>query len=148
MKKLYSFCLGKYLGPRFENSFIELFSYDGSKEEDRLGVSRQIKTLVPEDKHGVTDFDLWVRLSNPVIRIYVDTAVDPMYRAFVTIPHELEHALGTGVLRRAMIDFKMKDISPGCETMARISGVITYKFQNAYLKEVGLTVKSEEKSGQ
>lgn len=143
MQELKQFCLGKYLELRFENSYIELFSYDGSSLEDRTEVSKAIKTLVPEDKHGVTNYGLWEGMSNPIIRIFVDTAVDPMYRTFVTIPHEIQHALGTGVLRRAIVDFKMTEISPGCETMARIAGMLTHHFQQAYMKEVGFVVIKE-----
>ena len=139
MKHLSTYNLSRELGPRFSNSFIELYSYDGSLEEDRIQVSKAIKTLMPEDKHGVTSFEEWGIMSRPTIKIFVDIN-DNLYRAFITVPHEISHAVGTGVLLRAA-EFKMREIYPGCEELALLTGAITCRFQSAYMKETGLVVK-------
>ena len=148
MKNLYSYSLGKDFGPRFENSFIELWVYDGKSEEERYEVSKEIKALMPEDKHGVTSFTEWVVMCRPTIKIFIDTADNPLYRAFITIPHEIEHAVGTGLMGRLEL-FKIKDIRPGCEKLAHFRGILTFQFQSAYLKYMGMAVtkrrKNEEK---
>ena len=143
MKKIYTYCFGDNLGPRFESSFIELWIYNGKSDSDRMEVSKAIKNFMPEDKHGVTSFEEWEIMSRPTIKIYIDISEDQLYRTFVTIPHELSHAIGTGLIRRAY-QFRMKDIYPGCEILAQLTGIITCKFQTSYMKEVGLVVKSEK----
>ena len=144
MKIVSKYCLGEVLGPRWESSYIELWTYDGSSEDERLLVSKAIKCLMPENKHGVTTLEEWENMSHPTIKIYVDRSNDQVYRTFVTIPHELSHAVGSGILNRAW-EFRMKDIYPGCEKIAHITGILTCKFQSAYMKDVGLVVKSGKK---
>lgn len=142
MKMVSTYCLGRELGPRFSSSYIELYVYDGNSEEDRTQVSKAIKELMPKDKHGVTSFEEWEIMSRPTIKIFVDTE-DRLYRSFITIPHEISHAIGTGVLWRAS-EFKMKNIFPGCEELALLTGAITCRFQSAYMKQVGLAVHEIE----
>ena len=143
MKKLYKFCLGKYLGENFKDSYVELYVYDWENEKDRKRFLKQMNgDPVPENGGcGVTDYGLW-RSKKPTIKIYINTSIaDPFEQAFCTIPHEIEHALGKGVLRKAAIELKMTTLYPGCEEIARVAGVLSYRFQLAYLKEIGYNVQ-------
>ena len=139
IEKINTYNLTK-LGPQFQFAKVDLYIYDSTNEEDLNKVSKVIKSAMPKDKHGVTNFDLWWEdMSNPTIRIFVDSAVDQQTRAFVTIPHEIEHAIGE-IIDRA-IKYKKRDIYPGCEDIALIVGGMTGNFQVSYLNKVGYVLE-------
>ena len=80
---------------------------------------------------------------SPSIKIFIDSTTDPMCRTFLTIPHEVQHALGKGVYRRCQ-EFKMEDVLPGSEIMARMAGACIGQFQKKYLKTLGYKVVKED----
>ena len=142
MKKVEEVSLG-FLGARFQNIKLYLFTYDGTSREDILEGNRMTKETLGENECGLTSYISWANnYSEPRILILVNTAKpagDPkLVERLIkdTLAHEVYHALGK-------IE-KRYNLTPGCEILARAQGYATWKFQVALEAELGYELKKKE----